>query len=107
MIGFGSAQGRGEKQDFAAMWVAAMDADGVKLISRASYEMVAGATGSPYDYPRSSRFDENDAILVMAKGLIPWENVLIYRDFDRCRGWTLDGGFARMYPLHAGVRLAV
>ena len=26
-------------------------------------EMVAGATGSPYDYPLSSRFDENDAIL--------------------------------------------
>jgi aromatic ring hydroxylase len=57
-----------------------MDAEGVKLISRASYEMVAGATGSPYDYPLSSRFDENDAILVMDKVLIPWENVLIYRD---------------------------
>ena len=42
--------------------------------------MVAGATGSPYDYPLSSRFDENDAILVMDNVLIPWENVLIYRD---------------------------
>ena len=79
----------------------------MKLISRASYEMVAGATGSPYDYPLSSRFDENDAILVMDNVLIPWENVLIYRDFDRCRRWTMEGGFARMYPLQACVRLAV
>lgn len=101
MIGFGSAQVMGENPDFALMFVAPMDADGVKLISRASYEMVAGATGSPYDYPLSSRFDENDAILVMDNVLIPWENVLIYRDFDRCRRWTMEGGFARMYPLQA------
>ncbi|MGC6746330.1 4-hydroxyphenylacetate 3-hydroxylase N-terminal domain-containing protein [Escherichia coli] len=73
MIGFGSAQVMGENPDFALMFVAPMDADGVKLISRASYEMVAGATGSPYDYPLSSRFDENDAILVMDNVLIPWE----------------------------------
>ncbi len=92
MIGFGSAQVMGENPDFALMFVAPMDADGVKLISRASYEMVAGATGSPYDYPLSSRFDENDAILVMDNVLIPWENVLIYRDFDRCRRWTMEGG---------------
>lgn len=104
MIGFGSAQVMGENPDFALMFVAPMDADGVKLISRASYEMVAGATGSPYDYPLSSRFDENDAILVMDNVLIPWENVLIYRDFDRCRRWTMEGGFARMYPLQACVR---
>ena len=104
---FGSAQVMGENPDFALMFVAPMDADGVKLISRASYEMVAGATGSPYDYPLSSRFDENDAILVMDNVLIPWENVLIYRDFDRCRRWTMEGGFARMYPLQACVRLAV
>jgi 4-hydroxyphenylacetate 3-monooxygenase len=46
MIGFGSAQVMGENPDFALMFVAPMDAEGVKLISRASYEMVAGATGS-------------------------------------------------------------
>jgi 4-hydroxyphenylacetate 3-monooxygenase len=28
----------------------------------------------------------------MDKVLIPWENVLIYRDFDRCRRWTMEGG---------------
>ena len=75
----------GTDPDFALMFVAPMDAPGVKLISRASYEFVAGVTGSPFDYPLSSRFDENDAILVLDNVLIPWENVLIYRDFDRAR----------------------
>ncbi|MDI8841753.1 hypothetical protein MJI69_31065, partial [Salmonella enterica subsp. enterica serovar Anatum] len=42
------AQVMGENPDFALMFVAPMDAEGVKLISRASYEMVAGATGSPF-----------------------------------------------------------
>lgn len=46
-IGFGSAQVMGDNPDFALMFVAPMDAEGVKLISRASYELVAGATGSP------------------------------------------------------------
>lgn len=49
------------------------------FISRASYEMVAGATGSPYDYPLSSRFDENDAILVMDKVLILGERTDLSR----------------------------
>ncbi|NTX80184.1 4-hydroxyphenylacetate 3-monooxygenase, oxygenase component [Serratia proteamaculans] len=106
-IGFGSAQVMGDNPDFALMFVAPMDAEGVKLISRASYELVAGATGSPFDYPLSSRFDENDAILIMDHVLIPWENVLIYRDFDRCRRWSTEGGFARLFPLQACVRLAV
>ncbi|QUJ07041.1 hypothetical protein KCP70_21535 [Salmonella enterica subsp. enterica] len=58
--------------------------------------------------PLSSRFDENDAILVMDKVLIPWENVLIYRDFDRCRRWMMEGGFARgCIHRKACVRLAV
>ena len=70
-IGFGSAQVMGDNPDFALMFVAPMDAEGVKLISRASYELVAGATGSPFDYPLTSRFDENDAILIMDHVLIP------------------------------------
>ncbi len=45
--------------DFALMFVAPMDAEGVKLISRASYELVA-APPSPFDYPLTSRFDEGD-----------------------------------------------
>ena len=40
-------------------------------------------TGSPFDYPLSSRLDENDTILVLDKVLIPWENVFIYGDLGK------------------------
>src|SRR5690606_37799272 len=68
------------KEEFALVFVAAMDTPGVKLVSRASYEMIAAVMGSPFDYPLSSRFDENDSVLIFDNALIPWENIIIYKD---------------------------
>ena len=70
-VGQGSAQLLGDNTDFALMFIAPMNTPGMKLICRPSYELVAGIAGSPFDYPLSSRFDENDAILVMDKVFIP------------------------------------
>ncbi|MFP4794945.1 4-hydroxyphenylacetate 3-monooxygenase, oxygenase component [Pasteurella multocida] len=106
-IGFGSAQIIGDNDDFALMFIAPMDAEGVKLICRHSYELAAGATGSPFDFPLSTRFDENDAILVLDSVFIPWENILIYRDLERCRTWAQYAGFATLFPMQACTRLAV
>lgn len=53
-------------------------APGMKMISRISNEYRAAVTGSPFDYPLSSRLDENDAILVMDNVFIPWEDVFMY-----------------------------
>src|SRR5207244_2716561 len=50
-------------KEFAAVFIATMDTPGVKLICRPSYAMTAEVMGSPFDYPLSSRLDENDAIL--------------------------------------------
>lgn len=33
-----------------------------------------------FDFPLSSRLDENDTILILDNVLIPWENVFIYGD---------------------------
>jgi len=106
-VGQGSAQLLGDNTDFALMFIAPMNTRGMKLICRPSYELKAGMTGSPFDYPLSSRFDENDAILIMDKVFIPWENVLIYRDFERCRQWFPQGGFGRLFPMQGCTRLAV
>ena len=49
-----------------------MDAPGVKLICRASYEMTAAVDGQPVRLPAvRSRLDENDAILVLDKRARP------------------------------------
>ena len=66
-----------KKPEYAISFFAPMDAPGIKLLCRPSYEFMAATLGSPFDYPLSSRFDENDAVLVFEKALIPWENFLI------------------------------
>lgn len=96
------------KPEFSVIFMAPMNAPGVKLIARASYELAAAATGSPFDYPLSSRLDENDAILVFDRALIPWENVLVYGDAEKAwRGFAMHSGFRPRFALQAMTRLAV
>ncbi|WP_096190358.1 4-hydroxyphenylacetate 3-hydroxylase N-terminal domain-containing protein [Evansella halocellulosilytica] len=96
-----------QKEEFALVFVAKMDTPGVKLVSRPSYEMNAAVMGSPFDYPLSSRFDENDAVLIFDKALIPWENVLIYRDLEKANGFFPESGFLHRFTFHGVTRLAV
>lgn len=89
------------------MFIAPMDTPGVKLICRPSYELAAAATGSPWDYPLTSRFDENDAIILFDNAFIPWENVIIHRDADRLRDFYPKSGFVNGFTLQGCTRLAV
>src|SRR3989449_11541385 len=44
-------------KDFAFVCIVPTNAAGLKLFCRPSYELMAEATGSPFDYPLSSRLD--------------------------------------------------
>ncbi|MFC3087967.1 4-hydroxyphenylacetate 3-hydroxylase N-terminal domain-containing protein [Tabrizicola soli] len=74
----GHSGGPASRKEFALSFIAPISAPGTRLICRQSYEYSAAASGSPWDYPLSSRFDENDSILIFDRTLIPWENVIIY-----------------------------
>lgn len=50
---------------------------GVKFLSRRSYE---AAASSEFDYPLSSRFDENDAVVMFDDVKVPWERVFVNKD---------------------------
>jgi len=89
------------------MFIAPMNTPGVKLICRASYELAAAATGSPWDYPLTSRFDENDAIFVFDNAFIPWENVMIHRDTERLKAFYPRSGFVNGFTMQGATRLAV
>ncbi len=89
------------------MFMAPMDSPGIKLICRPSYELAAAATGSPWDYPLTSRFDENDAIFVMDNTFIPWENVFIHRDIERLKQFYPRSGFANGLTFQGCTRFAV
>ncbi len=93
--------------DLAVMFIAPMNEPGVKLFCRASYEMQAAAMGTPYDYPLSSRFDENDAIFVFDDVFIPWENVLLHRDISKITTFYPRSGFLAGYQFQGCTRLAV
>ena len=93
--------------DLAVMFIAPMNAPGVKLICRASYEMMATVMGSPFDYPLSSRFDENDAIFVFDNAFIPWEDVLLHRDLEKLKIFFPQSGFLAGYQFQGCTRLAV
>jgi 4-hydroxyphenylacetate 3-monooxygenase len=76
-----------------------MDSPGMKLIARNSYSQMADEIGSPFDYPLSSRFDENDAILILDSVLVPWENVFVYGDVEKFNVFGPESGFAsRLTP---------
>ncbi|MBT9282571.1 MAG: Pyoverdin chromophore biosynthetic protein pvcC [Hydrogenibacillus schlegelii] len=92
---------------FALIFTVPMNAKGVKLISRQSYEYLAAVAGSPFDYPLSSRLDENDAILVFDQVLVPWENIFVYGDVEKVNTFFPLSGFIHRFTLHGLTRLAV
>lgn len=96
-----------KKREFALVATVPMDAKGLKLICRPSYTMSAALTGSPFDYPLSSRLDENDSILVLDKVLIPWENVFVYGDLGKAQLFAGQSGFSERFTFHGCTRLAV
>lgn len=95
------------KKEFALIFILPTHAPGVKLISRASYEMTASVMSSPFDAPLSSRMDENDAILVFDRALVPWENVFVYGDIEKANHFFPASGFVPRFTLHGCTRLAV
>jgi 4-hydroxyphenylacetate 3-monooxygenase len=95
------------KRQFALVATVPMNAPGMKLICRPSYTAMSAVMGSPFDYPLSSRLDENDTILVLDKVFIPWENVFIYGDIGKVQQFSERSGFFERFTFHGCTRLAV
>jgi 4-hydroxyphenylacetate 3-monooxygenase len=92
---------------YALICTIPMGAPGMKLICRTSYAMSAAVMGSPFDYPLSSRLDENDSIFVLDKVLIPWENVFVYGDLEKASTFFPRSGFLPRFTFQGCTRLAV
>ncbi len=93
--------------DLAVMFIAPMNSPGVKLFCRPSYELMAAVTGTPFDYPLSSRFDENDAIFVFDNVFVPWEDVLLHRDTQKIMTFYPKSGFVNGFTFQGCTRFAV
>ena len=102
-----SSKAATEDPEMSLMFMVPIAAPGLKLICRTSYERAAQTSGSPFDYPLSSRFDENDAIFILDKVFIPWEDVFIYRDPQRILSFYPRSGFMPGFLFQGCTRLAV
>jgi aromatic ring hydroxylase len=96
-----------QDKNFAIVFIIPSNAPGVKFLCRTSYEMTSTVMGSPFDYPLSSRLDENDAIFIMDKVLVPWENVFVYGDMEKANNFFPRTGFLPRFVVHGCTRLAV
>src|SRR5580658_189102 len=96
-----------QDKKFAVVFMVPTSAPGVKFICRTSYEMTSTAMGSPFDYPLSSRIDENDAVFILDKVLVPWENVFVYGDMEKANNFFPRTGFLPRFVVHGCTRLAV
>ena len=96
-----------EDPSLSVMFIVPMNAPGIKMFCRVSYEQTANTLGTPFDYPLSSRFDENDAILVLDDVFIPWEDVLVLRDAPKILSFHPASGFMHGYCFQGCTRFTV
>jgi 4-hydroxyphenylacetate 3-monooxygenase len=69
-------------EPYALSFCVPMGAEGLRILSRKSYEQSAH---SRFDNPLSSQFDENDAVLYFDEVKVPWERVFVLGDRAMCR----------------------
>jgi len=69
-----------DDEPYAFGFIVPTDAPGLRFICRESVDYGR----SRFDHPLSSRFEEMDALVVFDDVHVPWENVLLYGDVERC-----------------------
>ena len=67
---------------YALSFAIPMNAKGLSILSRKSYE---AAAPSVFDNPLSSRFDENDAVLHFDDVKVPWERIFVFKNIEMCQ----------------------
>ncbi|MCL2429134.1 MAG: 4-hydroxyphenylacetate 3-monooxygenase [Alphaproteobacteria bacterium] len=92
------------EEDLAFCCALPMNARGLRVLSRKSYEAHAV---SVFDNPISSRFDENDALIYFDDVKVPWERVFVHRDTDMCRAQFHDTPGHAYQNYQAQIRLSV
>ena len=92
------------EEDLAFSCALPMNAKGLRVLSRKSYE---AAAKSVFDNPLSSRFDENDALIYFDDVKVPWHRVFVYRDVDMCRAQFHDTPAHLYQNYQAQIRLSV
>jgi 4-hydroxyphenylacetate 3-monooxygenase len=100
--GFNALQAGDEAYAFTA--VTPVGTKGLTLMSRRSYEQAATST---FDYPLSSQFDENDAVVYFDDVKIPWDRVFVFKDLKMAQAQWHDTRAHVMQNYQCMIRLMV
>jgi 4-hydroxyphenylacetate 3-monooxygenase len=100
--GFQALQAGDEAYAFTA--AVPLGSKGLTLLSRRSYEASATST---FDYPLSSRFDENDAVVHFDDVKIPWDRVFVCKDLRMAQAQWHDTRAHVMQNYQCMIRLMV
>lgn len=92
------------EEDLAFSCAVPMNAPGLRVLSRKSYEASAV---SVFDNPISSRYDENDALMYFEDVKVPWDRIFVHRDVDMCRRQFHDTPGHIYQNYQAQIRLSV
>ncbi|MDE9481411.1 4-hydroxyphenylacetate 3-hydroxylase family protein [Xenorhabdus bovienii] len=103
LIGVHNPLKPGIDERYALSFAMPLNAKGIKIISRRSYELGV----NPKDYPLSCRFDENDAILYFDDVFVPWERIFILEDIAMCRKQFHATGAEALMDTQSQARYAV
>jgi 4-hydroxyphenylacetate 3-monooxygenase len=102
-VGSGQPLKPGE-EDLAFSCALPMNAKGLKLLSRKSFE---ASSPNEYDNPLSYRYDENDALVFFDDVKVPWDRVFHLRNTDMCRAQFHDTPAHIYQNYQAQIRLSV
>jgi 4-hydroxyphenylacetate 3-monooxygenase len=79
---------------YAVAFAIPTNAPGLHFVCR---ESLAGKTDSAFDYPVSSRFEEQDALAVFDDVLVPWDRVFVLNSVPLCNNaYTATGALNHM-----------
>jgi 4-hydroxyphenylacetate 3-monooxygenase len=92
------------EERYALSFAVPVNHKGVALLSRRSYEQAAS---SDFDYPLSSRFDENDAIVLFDKARVPWSRVFVAGNIQAATAQWHDTSAHVMQNYQSQIRLMV
>ena len=95
---------RPDEVDYAVCFAMPMATEGLKALSRKSYEQHAV---SDFDNPLSARYDENDALMFFDDVKVPWDRIFVHRDPDMCRRQFHDTPGHIYQNYQAQIRLTV
>jgi len=95
---------RPTEADYAISFSIPMGTEGLKVLSRKSYEQHAV---SEFDNPLATRYDENDALVYFDDVKVPWDLIFVHRDPEMCRRQFHDTPGHIYQNYQAQIRLSV